>query len=461
VVSLLNARWMFDATLVAISRSARRAARWLHTTRLQTQLFWLIFAAIAVTAAPLASGLTWGDRPRVELSPVFALLWTVGIACAIGTAWQAKFHRLASLTMLGGAGLMTCITFVWFSAPDLALTQLTVEAVTTVLLLLGLRWLPKRVRTDGDDSNTNQSTMRSARRLRDFLLAAAAGLGMATLSYAMLTRPSAQSISPFFLAKAVPEGGGANVVNVMLVDFRGLDTMGEITVLSAVALTVYALLRRFRPPRESIEPPQQQQAIAKLPPPPVRETPDVSGDNRDLGTDLVNPRASPDTAVGYLVVPAVLARLMLPIAAVVALHLFMRGHNEPGGGFIAGLVLSIGFIVQYMVSGTHWVELNMRVRPPKWIATGLLAAMLTGAGSLLFGYPFLTSHVTHLELPLLGAIHVPSAFFFDVGVFSAVVGSTMLILTALAHQSVRRHRRPGKASIIPAAPRPARAVKGL
>ena len=78
----------------------------------------------------------------------------------------------------------------------------------------------------------------------------------------MLTRPAPQSISPFFLERALPEGGGTNVVNVMLVDFRAFDTLGEITVLGAVALTVYALLRRFRPPRESIEQPQQQQRAA-------------------------------------------------------------------------------------------------------------------------------------------------------------------------------------------------------
>jgi multicomponent K+:H+ antiporter subunit A len=148
-------------------------------------------------------------------------------------------------------------------------------------------------------------------------------------------------------------------------------------------------------------------------------------------------------------VPAVLARLALPVAAVVSFHLFMRGHNEPGGGFIAGLVLSIGFIVQYMVSGTQWTEVHMTLRPVKWIALGLLFALGTGAGSFFFGYPFLTSHVAHMSLPLVGDIHLPSAFFFDLGVFSAVVGSTMLTLTALAHQSVRRHRRPGVVSLVP------------
>jgi multicomponent K+:H+ antiporter subunit A len=129
------------------------------------------------------------------------------------------------------------------------------------------------------------------------------------------------------------------------------------------------------------------------------------------------------------------------LAAIVATYLFLRGHNEPGGGFVAGLVMSIAFILQYMVAGTQWVEAHMRLRPPRWIAFGLLAATLTGMGSFLFGYPFLTTHTTHLTLPWVGEIHLPSATFFDLGVFSAVVGSTLLILTALAHQSVRGTRR--------------------
>lgn len=261
------------------------------------------------------------------------------------------------------------------------------------------------------------------RRGRDLVLAIVVGSGLALFSYAMMTREFPQSISPFFLARALPEGGGTNVVNVMLVDFRGYDTMGEITVLSAVALTVYALLRRFRPPHESSQLPSQQ----RLPP--------------DVVTDLVNPRAAADTALGYMMVPAVLVRLLQPLAVVVALYLLMRGHNQPGGGFIAGLVISIGFILQYMVAGTAWVEAHMKLRPPRWIAYGLMTAALCGIGAWLFGYPFLTTHTAHMKLPILGEIHLPSAALFDIGVFAVVVGATMLILTALSHQSIRRRTR--------------------
>jgi multicomponent K+:H+ antiporter subunit A len=255
------------------------------------------------------------------------------------------------------------------------------------------------------------------------LLAVGAGSGLATLSYAMLTRPAPQSISPFFISRALPEGGGTNVVNVMLVDFRALDTIGEITVLGAVALTVYALLRRFRPPAESIEQPHQQRL---LPP--------------DVVTDLVKPRTASDTARGYLMVPATIARLLLPVSFLVAAHFLLRGHNEPGGGFVAGLIVAIAFLTQYIVSGTRWVEGRARLRPPRWIALGLLIAAATGLGAVALGYPFLTTHTPHVTLPLIGEVHLPSATFFDLGVFAVVVGSTLLILTALAHQSVRAHR---------------------
>jgi multicomponent K+:H+ antiporter subunit A len=293
-----------------------------------------------------------------------------------------------------------------------------------VLILLGLRWLPKRLEVQDDSEPLWERTKAKARRSRDLLLALAAGGGMTALSYALMTRDFPQSISPFFLERALPEGGGTNVVNVMLVDFRGFDTLGEITVLGIVALTVYALLRRFRPAPESAELTAQQRALPA-----------------DLDTDLVNPQQAEDTAQGYLMVPAVLVRLLLPIASVIAVYLFMRGHNEPGGGFVAGLVLSTAFILQYIVSGTQWVEANMQLRPQRWIAAGLLTATATGLGSFWFGYPFLTTHTAHLDLPLLGEIHVASALFYDIGVFTLVVGATLLILTALGHQSVRGHRQ--------------------
>ncbi|SEI19028.1 multisubunit potassium/proton antiporter, PhaA subunit /multisubunit potassium/proton antiporter, PhaB subunit [Pseudomonas asplenii] len=437
LVGRLDGKRLFESVLVLKMRLARRLTRLLGTQRLQPQLFLLVLAALVAGLIPmLHSSLSWGDRPKIPGSIVFVTLWLLAIACALGAAWQAKYHRLAALTMVSVCGLMTCMTFVWFSAPDLALTQLVVEVVTTVLILLGLRWLPRRI----EEVSPLPNSLRKARirRLRDLLLSVLVGGGMALLSYAMLTRQTPNDISSFYLSRALPEGGGSNVVNVMLVDFRGFDTLGEITVLVATALAIFALLRRFRPPRESLELPNQQRLLAS-----------------DVVTDLVNPRSASDTALGFMMVPAVLVRLLLPIALVVSMYLFMRGHNQPGGGFVAGLVMSVAFILQYMVAGTQWVEAQMSLRPLRWMGTGLLFATLTGLGAMAFGYPFLTTHTAHLHLPLLGDIHVASALFFDIGVYAVVVGSTLLILTALAHQSVRAHR-PGTLTASPGKP----ALKG-
>ncbi|WP_122765488.1 monovalent cation/H+ antiporter subunit A [Pseudomonas viridiflava] len=432
VISYFNGKRGFERSLVVMMRGVRKIEKRISTKRLQTQLFLLVIVAVIGAMIPMFnSGLSWGDRPKIPGSIVFVTLWLLAIACALGAAWQAKYHRLAALTMVSVCGLMTCITFVWFSAPDLALTQLVVEVVTTVLILLGLRWLPRRI----EEVSPLPSSLRKARirRLRDFLLSTVVGGGMALLSYAMLTRQTPNDISSFYLSRALPEGGGSNVVNVMLVDFRGFDTLGEITVLGAVALTVYALLRRFRPSKESMQLPAQQRQLAP-----------------DVATDLVNPRQASDTALGFMMVPAVLVRLLLPIALVVSFYLFMRGHNQPGGGFVAGLVMSVAFILQYMVAGTQWVEAQMSLRPMRWMGFGLFSATLTGIGALFVGYPFLTTHTWHFSLPLLGDIHVASALFFDVGVYAMVVGSTLLMLTALGHQSVRAHKPSNQAKVVAA-----------
>jgi multicomponent K+:H+ antiporter subunit A len=404
--------------LVSLARAARNTRLLLDTHRLQPQLRWLLGAALIGGTAAVATHLPVDSgRATLPVDPTFAMLWVIGGLCAIGTAWAARRRRLAAMTLAGGTGLCCCITFVWCSAPDLALTQLTVEIATTVLLLLALRWLPRPPARPID-----MTAGRQLRRLRDLILALGFGAGLSALAWWTMTRPLEHSVSDFYLRNARSEAGGANVVNVMLVDFRGFDTFGESVVLAIVALTVYALLRRFRPARAAMALPAQQRSLPGVP------------------TDLVNPRHIHDTAVGYLTIPAVLVRLLLPLAATVAAWLFLRGHNAPGGGFVAALVLSIALLLQYLVSGTQWVDARVGLRPRRWIAVGLLMLLATGAGAWIWGYPLLTSHTIHLGWPGKEGTHLPSAFFFDLGVFMVVVGTTLLMLTAVAHQSVRAHR---------------------
>jgi multicomponent K+:H+ antiporter subunit A len=403
----LKGQRVFERFLVtATGRWANKAVKVSGTARLQPQI--LIVILLALGAGVSAGWARLGNLPLPNtFDPVLGLVWLLGGLSAIGAAHQAKFHRLAAMILMGGAGLATCLTFAWFSAPDLALTQLLVEIATTVLILLGLRWLPKRLPRTED-----AGWWLRLRRVRDIGLALLAGAGAAVASYAIMTRPAPSGISDFFLANAYSQGGGTNVVNVMLVDFRGFDTMGEITVLGVVALTVFGLLRRFRPAVDSAEPPEQQRAL----------------DER-VGRHAVD---------DFLRIPAVIMNWIFPAVVVVAIYMFLRGHDLPGGGFIAGIILSLAFVMQYMAGGTRWVEDRLRVRPLAWIGLGLSLALLTGMGAMLFGAPFLTSAFAYADIPLIAKVPMASALLFDLGVFALVVGATVLMLIALAHQSIRK-----------------------
>jgi multicomponent K+:H+ antiporter subunit A len=387
-------------------RFARQLEGVFGTQRLQPQLRLLVAAAVFAGLAPvLARGLGAPHRGGGSLDIAFGLLWLVGSACAFAAAWQAKYHRFFALILVGGAGLVTSTTFVWLAAPDLALTQLVVETVTTVLLLLGLRWLPKRL-----EIVTAGPAMRWY-RARDAMLSIAAGVGLGALAYAVLGRLRPHSISDFFVENAYTGGGGTNIVNVILVDFRAFDTFGEITVLCIVALTVYALLRRFRPAEESTSVPCQQ-------------------------------KAQGDGLKSTMAIPALMMGMLFPVIGAASAYLLLRGHDLPGGGFVAGVTMAVAFILQYMARGTVWVEDRLRVLPVRWMGVGLLLASGTGAAAWLWGWPFLSSSFSYVHIPLIGEVPLASALLFDLGVFASVVGATVLILIAIAHQSVRSRRAP-------------------
>ena len=425
---------IFERVLVTLSwRVARRLEGLLGTGRLQPQLQLLVCAALLAGAVPLYTrGIGIEGSTLAGFDFVFGIIWAVGIACALAAAYQAKFHRLAALILLGGTGLVTCVSLVWLSAPDLALTQLVVETVTTVLLLLGLRWLPKRV----PQFNRSGITVSFIRwyRVRDFTIAAAAGSGLAALAYVIMTRPPPESIASFFVEKAYTDGGGTNIVNVILVDFRAFDTFGEITVLGIVAITVYALLRRFRPAAESVPVPEQQKA-------------------QDSYDEAHPDRLKGDTIKSAMAIPALMMAMLFPVIGAAAVFLLLRGHDQPGGGFVAGITMAVAFILQYMARGTEWVEARLRVLPVRWMGIGLLLSLGVGVAAWLSDRPFLSSYFSYADIPLIGAFPLASALPFDIGVFVLVVGATVLMLIAIAHQSVRSHRMPSSSGPVrPAIP---------
>ena len=419
----LDAARLFDRAMVGLERGARWLEDRLGAARLQDQLRILLLVALvlALTALLHGAGIAPANLRLSEagLDPAFALLWLVGGASAVAAAAAAKYQRLAAIIFAGGAGLVSCITFAWLSAPDLAATQILIEVVTTVLLLLGLRWLPKRDRSIPIPASEKPRARR--RRAADLALAVAFGACLAGLSYAVMARPAGEGIARFFVENVYSGGGGRNVVNVLLVDFRAFDTLGEITVLGIVGLTVLALLRRFRPAADSLDRPAPQRRLAAW----ERTQPD---------------RTPGDSMADAMRVPATVMTWLFPVLVVLALHLFLRGHDLPGGGFAAGIALSIAFVLQYMAHGARWVDERLAIRPVTWIGCGLLVAAGVGAGSWLFGRPYLTTAFAYAEIPGLGKVPLASALLFDLGVVVLVVGATVLMLVALARQSLRRAR---------------------
>jgi multicomponent K+:H+ antiporter subunit A len=379
-------REAFGFVLSRTVQAARGLTLGLQNGSLQRYLLFLVVLAVILGGAPFLADTAMRAEvpPATAVSPAFAALWFVGSVAALGTLIDFQ-RRLLALVVLGAVGLIVALMFVYLSAPDLGLTQLLVEMATVILMMLALNWLPQ-------DSPVERSV---ARRVLHAAVACAAGAGVSALVWLVLTQPH-DSISPYFLQTAVPLGGGANAVNVILVDYRGFDTLGEITVLGIASLVIAALLHQRRMP-------ELRAILHPLP---------TERNAHPLMLQLVT-------------------RVLLPLAVIVTVHLFLRGHNLPGGGFIAGLVLAIAMVLLSIAHGGEWVSARARTDFRTWVAAGLLIAGLTGAGSWLLGHPFLTSTYDYPVLPFVGAVPLASASLFDLGVFLTVVGATMVMLTAI------------------------------
>lgn len=384
----LQGRVLFDLFLKNLLLNSRRFRRATENGKLQSYLLWIVIFTVGLVGFPLLSNAVGTGTRELTHAPALAIiLWLLLFSACWMLLW---FHheRIKAVLISGAVGLVVTMVFIGFSAPDLALTQITVDVVTTVLLLMSLSLLPQL--TPYESSPT--------RRWRDAIIALGGGLGIAAIAWLIMTRDH-NSISWFFLQQSIPLGGGTNVVNVILVDFRGFDTFGEITVLGIAAIGVLSLMDGMR----------------------------AHGTTMTQGlTYRFNP--SP-------LMLRITASWILPVALVVSLYIFMRGHNLPGGGFIAGLVTSLALIIQYIAVGQDKTEQLLGAKSGRlyeiWIGIGLTIAGLTGIAAWFWSRPFLTSAHIYVSPPIIGEMHLASAALFDVGVYVTVVGATMLMISVL------------------------------
>jgi multicomponent Na+:H+ antiporter subunit A len=348
---------------------------------LAAHLPWPLLALVALGVTGLVTGPGLGPAPAPLSRGGDWVLLAVLALSVLGLAVTRS--QLAAVTLLGTVGFVVAGWFLLAGAPDLALTQLLVEILTVVVAVLVLRRLP--------------GAFRAGRRLRTggaATLAVVSG-GVAGLATWSLTgRRERSPAGDFLLEQSEPLAGGTNVVNTVLVDFRGLDTWGELTVLAVAVIGLLSLLRR-------------------------------STDTRAATTG-----AGPAEAADNAVVLRVTRTALVPVILLISLYLLLRGHDDPGGGFIAALVGGAGVALDQLPRGRPAVP--RWLRPDRLIAVGVLVAGAAGLLGYLDG-AFLRPLKT--ELPALGA--VSSSLVFDVGVYLAVLG---LVVAALDRLAVGRSR---------------------
>lgn len=399
------------------NRSYRWLMRWIDRTSLELTalvqrgslpltLGAVLLVLVSLPGGALLLGVTWPDSVRFWDTPGQLAVAALVSVAAVATVRSRR--RLRAVILVGVTGYGVAVLFLLHGAPDLALTQVLVETVSIVIFVLVLRRLPSKF----------SDLVPGPRRWVRACLGTAVGLvvvGMAMTASAVRTEAPA---SVGFAEGAYTFGGGRNIVNVTLVDIRAWDTMGEISVLLVAATGVASLVFL----RES--------SIAR-----AREQLRITRDR------LATVPADPDGATPWLarLVPAerrsvvfeVVTRLVFHTIVLFSLYLLFSGHNQPGGGFAAGLVAGLALVVRYLAGGPRELRAAAPFMPGLLLGAGLFLSAGTGLGSLLAGGEVLQSWILEREVPLLGEVKLVTSLFFDIGVYLVVIGLMLDILRSL------------------------------
>lgn len=364
---------VYDYTFAQFVEKSKELTLFLQNGSMRSYL-WII---LSVSGALLAYKLiVLGGMPSMpDPSSITFLNTTIAIVIAVSAIYAAAARNLLEATAgLGFVGYSIALVYGFNGAPDLAITQIVVETLTVALLLYAALKLP---------SMRNYSSNRN--RIFDAIFASLGGL----IACVIVLKSSAIEIAPTISTQlsewSYPLAKGRNIVNVILVDFRALDTFGEIAVLGVAALGVSICLKPV---------------LAR------------SSNTNDPGLIF---------QFG--------ARILLPLCVALSLIALYRGHNEPGGGFIGGLIFAAGFILYGMAFGGQAARRKLKASPTVYIGSGLLVALVSGLFGPAIGKPFLSAlWLPDFTLPLLGKVHLGTPLLFDVGVFLVVVGFTLQVV---------------------------------
>jgi len=368
---------VYEGALALLNALSRTLAPALHSASLRTYVFVIVAWTVLIGGTVLLTDIG-PSAAALHTSVAFHDVFIVAVI--IGGAVSATFAQstMTAVLSLGAVGYGVATVFLGFGAPDLAMTQFSVETLTVLIYVLVFR----HFRGMGAISP-------GFVRIRDGLTAGAVGLFIGALVLSVATTETAPRLREYFAELGPTLGHGRNIVNVILVDFRGFDTLAEITVLATAAIGVRALLGLAGPDRSR--------------------------------QDAVDPATSP--------VFRTAARLLMPLLLMFAVFLLLRGHNEPGGGFVGGLVAAAAFALYSLAFGVQRARQALLVHPLTLLGAGLLIALVSGLPAVLQGRPFLTAVWPS------GPIALGTPVVFDLGVFLVVAGVVLMMIFSLAEET--------------------------
>lgn len=394
-----NADRAYDATLRGMDRLSLRMTGAVQRGSLPLSQATILGTLIILPTVLLALGTRTGVQLRLWDSPLQAVIGAIMVAMALGAT--VLRNRLASVLVVGVTGYGCGVIFALHGAPDLALTQFLVETLTLVIFVLVLRAFPAEI-------EAGRATPFKARRA---VLAALVGAAVTVLGAFAVAARTAEPIWHRIPDAAYQFGGGKNAVNVLLVDVRAWDTLGEISVLVVAATGVASLVFRSRrfgsAPRAADSPNYDPDLVSWLPAGRLVDRADRS------------------------MVMQITTRLVFPTIMVLSVYFFFSGHNAPGGGFAGGLTAGLALTLRYLAGGRYELGEALPVDAGHLLGAGLALAAGTAVGSLFFGVPPLSSAIFEVTLPLLGHVKLVTALFFDLGVYLIVVGLVLDVLRSL------------------------------
>lgn len=406
-----NADRVYDSTIRGLDVLAVRLTASTQRGSIPATQAVILSTLVVLPVIVLALGAR--DRPQFALwdSPLQVVVSALMMAAALGAVVMR--NRLAAVLLIGVTGYGCGAIFAFHGAPDLALTQFLVETLILVTFVLVLRTLPAEA--DAADIRRN--------RLPRAALSIAVGATVTCLAVFALAARSGAGIAELLPDAAYFRGHGANTVNVLLVDIRAWDTMGEVSVLLVAATGVASLVFRHR--RFGAAPRVSDAGQPDIGPVGTYTHSPAAGDVTWLrGSGLRDPRHRS-------LILEVATRVIFPLIMVLSAYFFFAGHNTPGGGFAGGLIAGLALVLRYLAGGRYELGETLPLDAGKILGVGLGLSAGTAVASLLVGAPVLSSAVIEFDVPVLGSIKFVTALLFDLGVYLIVVGLVLDVLRSL------------------------------